>query len=100
MYGRNGYFTAQPGKGQLLASLLLEAADVLGHDADCLLYLVSRSEQQPDVVWVYETWTNRDAHTASLHDERVTELVARARPLIAGMSEASEFIPVGGKGLD
>ena len=96
-YGRFGSFEALPGKGQLLASMLLEAADVLGENPDCELYLVSRSAEQPDTVWVYEAWTSKDAHAGSLQDVRVTELIGRARPLIAGMSDATEFIPVGGK---
>ena len=98
-YGRFGSFEAQPGKGQLLASMLLEAAELLADNPECHLYLVGRSDEQPDAVWVYEAWGSREAHRASLDDERVTELIGRARPLIAGMSEATEFIPVGGKGL-
>ena len=98
-YGRFGSFDAHPGKGQLLASMLLEAAEILGDNPNCLLYVVSRSTEEPDKVWVYEAWTSSDAHRSSLGDERVTELIARARPLIAGGGSAQEFIPVGGKGL-
>ena len=99
MYGRHGSFQAHAGKGQLLASLLLEAAELLQDNEDCLLYVVERSSEEPDSVWVYETWRNKEAHSASLQDPRVGELISRARPLIAGMSDAQEFIPVGGKGL-
>ena len=97
-YGRFGSFEAQPGKGQLLASMLLEAAELLAENPDCHHYVVSRSEEHPDTVWVYETWASKDAHKASLGDDHVTELIGRARPLIATMSEPTEFIPVGGKG--
>ena len=99
MYGRRGSFTAQPGKGQLLASLLLEAASGLGANPDCHLYVVERTVDEPDVVSVYEAWTSKEAHAASLQDAGTIEVITRARPLIAGMSEGFEFIPVGGKGL-
>lgn len=98
-YARYGSFEAQPGKGQLLASLLLEAADALGDNPDCLLYLISRSPDASDSVWVFEVWMDKDAHAASLQDDRVIEVIGRARPLIAGTSAAEELIPVGGKGL-
>ena len=98
-YGRYGSFDAQPGKGQLLASMLLEASVLLGENEDCLLYVVGRSPESPDTVSVYEAWTSKEAHAGSLSDERITELIGRARPLIAGMSEAVEFVPVGGNGL-
>ena len=99
MYGRHGSFQAQSGKGQLLASLLLEAAELLQDNADCLLYVIERSSDEPDAVWVYEAWRSKEAHAASLRDPRVGELISRARPLIAGLTDAQEFIPVGGKGL-
>src|SRR5687767_12202635 len=97
-YGRYGSFDAQPGKGQLLASMLLEASDLLGENEDCLLYVVGRSTESPDTVSVYEAWTSKEANADSLTDDRISELIGRARPLLAGMSETVEFVPVGGKG--
>ena len=98
-YARQGYFDAQPGKGQLLASMLLEAAALLEDNPDCLMYVVSRQAGFVDVVWVFEAWTSKEAHEDSLGDKRVGELIERARPMIAGMSGQTELIPVGGKGL-
>jgi quinol monooxygenase YgiN len=95
----HGHFKAQPGKGDELAALLLEAADVLGDMAECRLYLISRSLDDADTVWVTEAWTSREAHEASLTDERVRELIQRAAPVIAGASEAMEMRPQGGKGV-
>lgn len=96
-YGRFGAFVAIDGKGQLLASHLLEAASVLSDNADCLSYVVSRDLESSDKVWVHEIWTSKDAHAASLQDERVRALIERARPLIAGVEDVHEVIPVGGK---
>ncbi|HEV2776342.1 MAG TPA: putative quinol monooxygenase [Solirubrobacteraceae bacterium] len=98
-FGLVGSFTAQPGQGDALAKLLVQAADALDTNADCLLYVVSRSLDDVDAVWVTEAWTSSDAHQASLEDQRVRELITEARPLIAGLGERFELSPLGGKGL-
>ncbi len=94
-----GSFRATPGDGDHLQALLLEAADLLGAAEGCLLYLVHRSDDDADAVWVVEVWTGRDAHQASLDVPGVQEVIGRARPLIAGMGERFELRPVGGLGL-
>jgi quinol monooxygenase YgiN len=99
MYGLQGRFTAQPGKGDDLAALLLEAANAMRRLDDCLLYLIGRVPDEPDAVLVYEVWTSAEAHHASLDNEETKAAIARGRPLIAGMSDRVEFEPAGGKGL-
>ena len=94
----HGAFKTQPGKGEELAGILLEAAAGLQANERCLLYIVSLEGE--DTVWVTEAWTDREAHDASLRAPGVPEMIARARPLIAGMEGRVEFRPVGGKGLD
>lgn len=94
----HGYFKAQPGQGEALAAILLEAAGALRADDSCLLYVVSRGEDA-DTIWVSEVWTDREAHDASLRAPGVPETIARARPLIAGMDGRAEFTPLGGKGV-
>jgi quinol monooxygenase YgiN len=98
-FGLIGSFKALPGHGDALAELLVQAADALDSNADCELYVVSRSPDDRDAVWVTEVWTSSDAHRASLEDERVRALIAEARPLIAGLGERFELSPLGGKGL-
>src|SRR5947208_1602725 len=56
LYGRHGSFTAQPGQGDALTEMLLAAAEALRTNDDCLLYLVSRSPDDPDVIAVTEVW--------------------------------------------
>jgi quinol monooxygenase YgiN len=99
MYGMHGAFKTQPGKGDELAAILIEAAAALGADSACLLYVVSRSLEDPDTIWVTEAWTDREAHDVSLEDEATKALIARARPLIADIPGHGEFEPLGGKGL-
>jgi quinol monooxygenase YgiN len=98
-FGLHGRIEAQPGRGEELAQLLLEAAEGLGSNPDCELYVVARAEDDPDAVWVTEVWASREAHAASLEDEAVKAAIARGRPLIAGFSDRVETLPLGGKGL-
>jgi quinol monooxygenase YgiN len=98
-HGLVGSFRAQPQQGDALAGLLLRAAEALGTNPDCELYVISRSPDDADAVWVTEVWTSAEAHQASLEDERVRELITQARPLIAGLGERFALSPVGGKGL-
>lgn len=98
-YGMHVRFTAAPGQGDALAAILLEAAEGTRADADCLLYLVSRSPGDADTVWVTEAWTSREAHDASLEDDAARALIQRAMPLLAGRPDAEELRPAGGKGI-
>jgi quinol monooxygenase YgiN len=95
----HGRIVAQPGQGDRLAEMLLEAAKGVEPNPDCLLYVVSRSLDDPDSVWVTEAWADRAAHDASLQDEAAKALIERARPLIADFADRAEFRPEGGKGL-
>jgi quinol monooxygenase YgiN len=93
----HGCFNAQPGQGDALAAILLEAADALRANDDCLLYMISREDA--DTIWVTEAWTERAAHDASLDAPEAKDQIARAMPLIAGVENRVEFEPLGGKGL-
>ena len=99
MFGLHGRFVAEPGQGDALEAILLEAAEALGRREACRLYVVSRSPGDPESVWVTEAWTSRDEHERSLEDEAVRDLIGRARPLIADVADRTELRPVGGKGL-
>lgn len=100
MFGMLAKLTAQSGKGDELEAILLQAAEALGASADCLLYVVNRSADEPDTVWVTEAWRSQEAHKASLDQEDVGTLVRRAGPLLAGSPEPIRVRPVGGKGLE
>ena len=98
-FGLVGSFRAQSGQGDALADLLLRAAAALDANADCELYVINRSPDDPDAVWVTEIWATSEAHRASLEDQTVRELITEARPLIAALGQRFELLPVGGKGL-
>jgi quinol monooxygenase YgiN len=93
----HGRFRAQPGRGEALTAILLEAAESMRANDACLLYVVSREDA--DSIWVTEAWTDREAHAASLDVPGAREQIARAMPLIAAIEQRVEFEPLGGKGL-
>lgn len=97
-YGYSGKFVAQPGKRDELVEILLDAARALESNEDCIQYLVSIGDD-PDAVWVKETWTSKEAHDASLEPEEVKEAIRRAMPLIKGIEDSVQSIIVGGKGI-
>jgi quinol monooxygenase YgiN len=100
MFGMLGRLTAAPGKGDELAAILLDAAAALEADDDCLLYVVSRAQDDPDSVVVSEAWRSEEAHRASLERDEVRALISRAGPLLAGPPEPIRLRPLGGKGLE
>ncbi len=98
-FGMFGKFTAHPGQRDALVQHLLTAAEIVGREPGCELYVVSTSPTEPDSVWVTEAWRSKADHDASLSLVSVRELIATTRRLIAAMSEPILTIPVGGKGL-
>ena len=71
--GRYVKFTAQPGRGDELAQLLLRAAESLIGTPGCELYLVNRSSSDPDQIWVTELWLDQASLDASLEQLRTPE---------------------------
>ncbi|MFB1083019.1 putative quinol monooxygenase [Jeotgalibacillus sp. JSM ZJ347] len=98
-YSLFGKFTVQEGKRDLLADILVEAAESMKDLKECEAYIVSTSENEPDAVYVYETWENEQAHQASLSLEATQTLISRAKPIITGMERISTLQTVGGKGI-
>ncbi len=99
LFGLHVIFRAQPGRGDDLERILLEAAAAAGAAPQCRLYVVGRSPGDDEVVWVMEAWESREAHDASLQDPAAQALIQQALPLLAARPQASELKPSGGKGL-
>ena len=94
---RYGKATARAGQGDELVALLLAAAENLGGDPGCELYLVNRQVGQPDVIWVTELWRSQAALDASIEKIRGSDDVAAAMALVEDW-EMIELEPLGGKG--
>ncbi len=97
-FGLYGKITAKEGQRDTLVSILLEAAESMQNLDDCQLYLVNISNDEPNAVFVYEIWSNQNAHEASLALESTKLLIKRARPIIERMDTISTLQLMGGKG--
>jgi quinol monooxygenase YgiN len=94
-HGFHATMTAQPGKGDELIELLLNAPSL--PNRDCVVFLVGRSASNPDIVYVTEGWTSQQAHSTFFATEQAQAFVAKLQPLLAGESQYTDGVPVGGK---
>jgi quinol monooxygenase YgiN len=94
---RYGKATARQGEGARLAELLLAAAEDLGGEPGCELYLVSRQAGDEDVIWVTELWRSQADLDASLERIRGSADVGAAMALVDDW-QMIELDLLGGKG--
>ncbi len=96
-YGLFGKMTASPGKRDELLGYLAEGTGTMPGN---ILYVLSRSESEPDAIFIYEVWETKQHHADSLKLPAVQAAIAKARPIIAGFGpERFEMTPVGGVGI-
>lgn len=96
MHGLIGKMIAAPGQRDALIAILLEG--VAGMPG-CLSYVVAIDPADDNAIWITEAWDSKASHTASLSLPSVQAAIAKGRPLIAGFSQSTVTIPVGGHGL-
>jgi quinol monooxygenase YgiN len=93
---------AKAGQGEALARLMLTIAEGLRSTPGCELYVINREPENPDIVWVNELWTSREAVDASLAQLRSEEGQARMAEvfsLLDGSPERVDVEPLGGVGF-
>ena len=101
--GRYVKFTAQQGRGEDLAALLLRAAESLRDTPGCELYVINRSAADPDEIWVTELWRDQEALDGSLEQlktEAGQAQIAEMTTLLAEgqRPELTALVPLGGVG--
>jgi quinol monooxygenase YgiN len=97
MFSLFGKFTAHEGKRDELIGYILEASKDM---AGCILYVLNKSPEDKNAIYIYEVWENEEAHKASLTNESVKTAIQKAMPLIANMSDQTTLIPIeGSKGI-
>jgi quinol monooxygenase YgiN len=94
-HGFSTTVTARPGQADELVRLLLDAPSLPAED--CVVFLISRSASNPDLIHVVEGWTSQEAHSRFFASEPARALVASMEPLVADSSPYTDFVPVGGK---
>ncbi|WP_149202385.1 putative quinol monooxygenase [Actinotalea subterranea] len=100
-YGFTSTMTARPGLGDDLIEALLSGLEPgsPAASAHCIVYLVSRSASNPDVVHVAEGWTSEEEHHREFAGPAAQAVVARVQGLLAGEPAGTDLVPVGGKAL-
>lgn len=98
-YGLFGKFTVTEGQRNTMVKILLEAAESMRDLSSCEQYQVSTSIDEPDCVYVYEIWSDEEAHQASLHLPSTQTLIQKAKPIITGMERIKTLESIGGKGI-
>ncbi|MDT0395718.1 MULTISPECIES: antibiotic biosynthesis monooxygenase [Streptomyces] len=98
-YGFSATLTARPGMGDRLVGLLLTGLNENNPGASdhCVVYLVSRSASDPDVVHITEGWTSEDDHHRIFAGEAAQTIVAQIGPLLGKKPEYTDYVPVRGK---
>jgi quinol monooxygenase YgiN len=100
--GRIVTFTAKPGRGEELASVMLQIAEGLRGSMGCELYVVSVDAAEPDKVRVIETWTDLKSADAALATTVATHADVDLNELLDMLVEPPEQLdvnPLGGVGL-
>ncbi|GAA0621139.1 antibiotic biosynthesis monooxygenase [Kribbella sandramycini] len=94
-YGFTSTVTAQPGKGDDLVALLRTALDPgnPGSSEYCLLFLISQSAANPDVVFVAEGWTSEADHHRIFATPAAQAIVAATQQLAADATPYTDFVP-------
>jgi quinol monooxygenase YgiN len=85
--------------GDRLVDLLLSGLNEgsPGASEHCVVYLVSRSASDPDVVHVGEGWTSEEDHHRVFAGDAAQAIVAQVEGLLAKESEYTDYVPVLGK---
>lgn len=99
-YGLLGKLQSQAGKGNEIAEILLNAASLMEDIEGCIVYIVNKSADNPDSIWVMEVWESKEAHDDSFNIPGIRDLIEQAVPILAERTQDGLTLEVlGGKGL-
>lgn len=91
MYGLIAKITTHPGKRAELVQILSAAA---ANMPGCSSYILAEDPSDECILWITETWDNRQSHDASLELRAVQQAMPLAKPLIANLERIAETRPV------
>jgi quinol monooxygenase YgiN len=97
--GLYGKLQAKTGKGKELGEILLKAAGQMQNAKGCILYIVGKTADNPDGIYVIEVWNSKEDHDNSLKLAGVRELISQAMPILDGRPDGTTLEILGGKGL-
>jgi quinol monooxygenase YgiN len=88
---------AKPGMRDQLEAMLIAGSTAEPMDG-CELYVITRSEEDPDALVVLELWRDAEAHAASLELPRVRAAIGTAMSFVSHV-EGQKLRPVAGLGV-
>jgi len=99
-YLLHGKLTAQDGRRDELANILLEASKLVSTAKGYKLYAIGKDENDTNSVYVTEIWNSKEDHDNSLKVEGVRELIMKAMPILDGQpTKGQELEILGGTGI-
>lgn len=93
-YGLHNKLVAIDGKQQELASILVQASNLLKALVSCKLYLVSLEKEDNNAVWITEVWDSKEEHAHSLSDPKVKSFISQAIPLLASPPKGGQQLEI------
>jgi quinol monooxygenase YgiN len=90
---------AAAGKTDALVGKFLEAGRIQADNADCELMFVSKSETEPNVVYLTEVWRSQEAWERAVRSDAIVAWAADMPQLVERRPETIKLDAIGGKGL-
>lgn len=97
--GRYVRMVAVEGQGGELAAGMMRVAEGMRNAPGCEFYVVNRTPDEDDAVWITEVWTDEASSEAALNRDLGEAGIGSVLGLLAGPPEFIELSPVGGPGL-
>ncbi len=92
-------FQAQPGQGDSLAGVLAAMGETVTRKAGTELWLVHRTPDAPDTIWLWEIFASAHAQDAHRSQPEYLQGLARIEALLDGPPLIEPVVPYAGKGL-
>ena len=89
---------AAEGKGDELHAALASILPTVEGESGTLMYLLHREDGDPDVIWMYERYSDADALGVHSSSDAMAALMGELGDLLGGAPMMVQATPVGGKG--
>ena len=91
--------TAQPGKREEVVAALSPMIQTATDEPGTEVYMLHTANDDPDVIWFYELYTDADAMKAHSGSPAMKEAGGRLAGLVAGRPEITVLTPQNGTGI-
>ncbi len=97
--GRYVKMVARPGQAEILLERMLAVAESVREAPGCLLYVINRTVEDADTLWVTELWRSQEDADQALKSEGAQQAMPAVLELLdPSRLERIDMVPVGGHG--